>query len=281
MTDPRDSELQQYLAGHSRLSARYREASRESSPAELDDAVLAQARHALTRDRRGRRTGRWLVPLATAATLVLAVSLVLELRDQAVPPPPAQPAAPAPERAAAAQRESEPAGARETVAADATAERAATELRKSEARAQPPRAEADAMQAAPKAAREEPEAESVAAPRTRRAAPAAALLAPAAQTPAHGDEAVSTQARALGALLRAGDFDTLRTRYAAEALAPAALDAAAEALRGLSAEPRLRIVDDGAAQWRIDYLDENGRTRCTARLRHGDSGWQLLALQLP
>lgn len=273
MTDPRDSELQQYLAGHSRLSARYREASRESSPAELDGAVLAQARHALTRDRRGRRTGRWLVPLATAATLVLAVSLVLELRDQAVPPPPAQPAAPAPEP--------EPAGERAAVAADATAQRAATELRKSEARAQPPRAEADAMQAAPEAAREEPEAESVAAPRTRRAAPAAALLAPAAQAPAHSDDAVSMQARALGALLRAGDFDRLRTRYAAEALAPATLDAAAQALRALSAEPRLRIVDDGAAQWRIDYLDEDGQARCTARLRHGDSGWQLLALQLP
>ncbi len=81
------------------LSQLYRRTRREQPSAELDRAVLAEARLALAR----RRRRRWLVPLSTAAVLVLGVSLTLyeleaprptALEPQA-PPPPVGEAAPA------------------------------------------------------------------------------------------------------------------------------------------------------------------------------------------
>jgi hypothetical protein len=69
---PDDRELEQYLAGGSKLSARYREASAESAPPELDEAILARAR---AEARRKPDLNRYLAPVALAASLVLAVNL--------------------------------------------------------------------------------------------------------------------------------------------------------------------------------------------------------------
>ena len=73
MTEPDDRELQQYLKGGSRLSQRYREASGERAPPELDAPILAQARAEVARRRRQGRP--WFSGLALAASLVLAVNL--------------------------------------------------------------------------------------------------------------------------------------------------------------------------------------------------------------
>ena len=89
---PRDDELQAFLAGQSALSHRYRESSDELPPAHVDAAVLASARQAVESDnsRAGsRRSGwkwprfslmRWSVPLATAAVVVVAATLTLTIQ---------------------------------------------------------------------------------------------------------------------------------------------------------------------------------------------------------
>jgi hypothetical protein len=77
MTDkrptPDDRELDQYLQGDSKLSRRYREASGETAPPELDDAILAQARSELRRRPHG--INRWLAPTALAASVMLGINL--------------------------------------------------------------------------------------------------------------------------------------------------------------------------------------------------------------
>lgn len=94
MAEPRDEELQNYLDGRSRLSARYRWASRETTTPELDAAVLdyarAQAQAAPSPSPPQRRRSRWFIPLATAATLVMGVDLVWHLRHWAVPEAPSR-----------------------------------------------------------------------------------------------------------------------------------------------------------------------------------------------
>lgn len=82
MTKPNDEELEQYLKGGTTLSRRYRDASREKAPTELDEQVLALAR---AETRRKPRTNRWLPSLALAASAILAVNLAWNLREQAVP----------------------------------------------------------------------------------------------------------------------------------------------------------------------------------------------------
>lgn len=72
MTEPDDRGVERYLKGGSALSRRYREASRETAPADLDRAVLALAR-AAARDKRGAT--RWFAPLALAASALLGVNL--------------------------------------------------------------------------------------------------------------------------------------------------------------------------------------------------------------
>ena len=117
MTEPDDRELERYLDGGSKLSARYREAGGESTPPELDEVILAQAR---AEARRKPNVNRYLAPVALAASLVLAVNLAWNLyrveplhepapvlaerlpgapADAAAPvaAPPPPPAAPAPE----------------------------------------------------------------------------------------------------------------------------------------------------------------------------------------
>ncbi len=87
-----EREMQRYLGGDSPLSEKYRAQSHETTPPQLDSAVLAHAQeqlqsafvmhrsHALR-----RRHRRWAIPLATAATMLVGVNLVWQLRDQAVP----------------------------------------------------------------------------------------------------------------------------------------------------------------------------------------------------
>jgi hypothetical protein len=81
---PDDRELEQYLAGGSKLSRRYRDASGESAPAALDDVVLAQARAEV---RRKPGLNKALTPLAVAASVLLAVNLGWRvLQTEPVPP---------------------------------------------------------------------------------------------------------------------------------------------------------------------------------------------------
>jgi hypothetical protein len=78
MIDPNDRELEEYLSGGSKLSARYREAGGEGTPPALDEVILARANAEL---RRKPSLNRYLAPVALAASLVLAVNLAWNLRQ--------------------------------------------------------------------------------------------------------------------------------------------------------------------------------------------------------
>lgn len=84
MTEPDDRELEQYLKGDSPLSRRYREASREAAPPELDEAILARARSELRRRPHG--ISRWLTPVALAASVMLGINLGWNVYKAAPPP---------------------------------------------------------------------------------------------------------------------------------------------------------------------------------------------------
>lgn len=89
MTDskrPDDRELEQYLEGGSRLSGRYRDASAEGTPPELDEAILSRARAELKR--KPPSLNRYLAPVALAASLLLGVNLAWNLYE--VEPVPAE-----------------------------------------------------------------------------------------------------------------------------------------------------------------------------------------------
>lgn len=86
---PDDRELEQYLQGGSELSRRYREASGETPPPELDEAILAQARSELRRRPLG--VNRWLAPVALAASVVLGINLGWNVYKAAPPPGGTQP----------------------------------------------------------------------------------------------------------------------------------------------------------------------------------------------
>ena len=89
---PRDEEeLQAFLAGESVLSRHYKESSGEQPPAHVDSAILAASRWAVgadnirSRDSRTspawprRRFIQWSMPLAMAAVVVLAVTLIMTI----------------------------------------------------------------------------------------------------------------------------------------------------------------------------------------------------------
>ncbi len=95
MTDRPDRELDDDLAGHSALSARYRAASCETTTPELDAAILAQARNAVrppvvlapvraqpSRPSRLPWQQRWAVPVGIAATLLIGVDLAWRVGDR-------------------------------------------------------------------------------------------------------------------------------------------------------------------------------------------------------
>jgi len=88
MTRPDDRELEQYLEGGSKLSRRYREASGETSPPDLDETIRARARAELKRQ---PSLNRLLAPVALAASVVLGVNLAWNVY-QAAPAPGEAPA---------------------------------------------------------------------------------------------------------------------------------------------------------------------------------------------
>jgi len=81
MSTPEDKDLEEFLAGRSDLSRRYRSAvSREVPPADVSRAILAKARAAVetasTQQRPERKPRlQWAVPFALAASVLLTVAI--------------------------------------------------------------------------------------------------------------------------------------------------------------------------------------------------------------
>jgi hypothetical protein len=89
VSDPiNDKELDEYLAGGSAVSRRYRELGADDVPAELDRLVVQRARAEVARPSRAQRWRRWSVPVALAASVVLVVTILIEpaMREQSVVP---------------------------------------------------------------------------------------------------------------------------------------------------------------------------------------------------
>ncbi len=79
MSDPNDREFEDFLAGRDKVSKAYREATRSTqAPEELDAAILAAARQAASRPKAARRP-RWIRPMALAATLILSLSVLVNI----------------------------------------------------------------------------------------------------------------------------------------------------------------------------------------------------------
>jgi hypothetical protein len=84
VSDPIDIKaLDEYLKGGSDISQRYRELRREQVPPELDRRVLDEARAAVASSGgRSRSWLRWGAPVALAASVILAVTVVIESGPQ-------------------------------------------------------------------------------------------------------------------------------------------------------------------------------------------------------
>jgi hypothetical protein len=81
VSDPIDIKaLDEYLKGNSDIARRYRELGSEDVPPELDRRVLDEARAAVAGGGSGRARSwlRWSAPLAVAASVLLAVTVVIE-----------------------------------------------------------------------------------------------------------------------------------------------------------------------------------------------------------
>lgn len=80
-----DRELEAFLARESALQKHWREAADEAPPPQLDADVRAAARRAVgtaPRDATTGSRGRWRVPLAAAATVVLGTTLALMVAER-------------------------------------------------------------------------------------------------------------------------------------------------------------------------------------------------------
>jgi len=98
-----DDDLDEYLAGDSRLPRLYRRGAQEEPPEALDRAVQGAARRALRRRRGPTSFGTpWPWAAALAAVLVVAVSVSLWMRIQTETRDAVRPQAPAEEEAAPA-----------------------------------------------------------------------------------------------------------------------------------------------------------------------------------
>lgn len=93
---PDDRELEDFLAGRHPMGRAYREASEnDAAPPELDAAILAAARESVRAPI--VRRPRWVQPVALAATLVLGLSVLMDVwrdpqtRERIVPAAPAAP----------------------------------------------------------------------------------------------------------------------------------------------------------------------------------------------
>jgi negative regulator of sigma E activity len=84
VSDPIDIKaLDEYLKGNSDISRRYRELGSEDVPPELDRRVLDEARAAVASGGgRSRAWLRWGAPVALAASVILAVTVVIESGPQ-------------------------------------------------------------------------------------------------------------------------------------------------------------------------------------------------------
>lgn len=74
-----DKQFEEYLNGHSELSRRYAKLGNTEPPADLDTAILDEAERAVKVRPlvAGRR--RWMLPVSVAATLMICLSLVLNI----------------------------------------------------------------------------------------------------------------------------------------------------------------------------------------------------------
>jgi hypothetical protein len=299
-----DRELESYLAGDSPLSRRYRAASRETPPSELDAAVLAAARAAVVHA--PRRRARWQLPLAAAATVVLGVSLVSQLRFDAVPEAvradraEVQVAQQAP--ADVVRREADApgvlsmesiseeyasdSGVADMVAPSAPAPAAAPPAARKSTPVEPqarPEAEAQALSESAQRQEQTLRAERESVQRRERSAPAGARSAapPAAAfamppaPPAATLDQIAAAARELLLLLQSQDLDALAAR--APAGSPrSALDAVAARFRNAHAA-QVFAPNDG--RFRVIFTDVDTRTLGSADLKLVAQGWQLLALE--
>ncbi len=82
----KDGDFETYLKGESPLSKQYVALSTQQPPADIDAKILAEAEQASKVVRLKRPMGRWIPALAVAATLMLCVSLVLNLSIQPTGP---------------------------------------------------------------------------------------------------------------------------------------------------------------------------------------------------
>ncbi|MGH8560966.1 MAG: hypothetical protein ACRES4_03290, partial [Nevskiales bacterium] len=87
-SEPRDQELEDYLAGKSEVSRLYREAPADVPPPELDAKIRAVARRELA-----ARRPRWMMPLSAAAVLMLSVGVLLRMQQEGVTSIPVEEAA--------------------------------------------------------------------------------------------------------------------------------------------------------------------------------------------
>lgn len=94
-----DELLDAYLRGASTVSRAYREGAQDQPPHALDAAIIEAAQHGTRVRRRFWQPlpARWLVPLSTAAVVLLSVTLVWTLQHRELAPVPAQVVAPEPE----------------------------------------------------------------------------------------------------------------------------------------------------------------------------------------
>ncbi|HEU4652565.1 MAG TPA: hypothetical protein VFS47_01180 [Steroidobacteraceae bacterium] len=76
MNTPDDKLLDDYLRGDTEVSRQYRELPSDDVPAELDNAVLDEARKSIEESARMRRWRKWTAPFALAASTVLALSIL-------------------------------------------------------------------------------------------------------------------------------------------------------------------------------------------------------------
>jgi hypothetical protein len=261
--DPRDRELEEA----------YREASREAPPADLDVRILAAAHravHARPEDalRRPSWIDRYRLPLAVAATALIAVTLSLMVEDETrrEPEPDAPVAAPrddawgsrsAPARTAPAPASSVPAApapAAPAPAASAPSPALERAPAPTEARRTAPPSDPATRQAAPPAAvRDAPRIETEAAGAARpipESASGNATAVPAAPAPAQAPMAAPARERA------AQERPSRLTREdAAKAEAPRAPEAWLEEIRRLRAEGRAAEADEALAAFRRAWPD--------------------------
>jgi hypothetical protein len=247
--DPRDRELDEA----------YREASREAPPADLDARILAAAHravHARPEDavRRPSWIDRYRLPLAVAATALIAVTLSLMVEDET-------------------RREPEPDAPVAAPRDDAWGSRSAP-VRTAPAPAAPAPAPAEARRAAPPAeAARPPEAPSAvirdlqrletevgrAASRTAESATGNAAAVPASPAPAQAPMAAPATGAPPGAAAReraAQERPSRLTREdAAKAEAPRAPEPWLGEIRRLRAEGRAAEADEALAAFRRAWPD--------------------------